>query len=465
MAAGIGEENSASASRRMQVRLADLIFVVLAVGLATSIARGAERLGDATVSLEGDDDGPARARRGSDARGRVGVARDDPARGMLALVRGRRGGADSSRRTILVKLGWRALAIGLLLSLAMRESWVLRVDPQSLNPRLASELGWPFWYDLREALIPVCTILAMIGIALGMGAGRFFTRPGPARRRPYWLFVPMAGLAAVLFMGLPNREWSTIPQLILLALTAVTNAMHRPGLGLEGSLSERLLRAGIEAVPAALACLWLALLVARDFERTRRAEPWATTIGGGVLRILSLVTALASGVAVAFVAIPTMHPWLFDGYRKLFDVEITAIVVCGFGSFAAGLAARTLVPATGERWSRPMVWLSRGGCVGVLMIVLLLTLDCLPASTQIDPRLPDDRSARSATWFVKWRDWFFERGSGHGSSERRRLARTRAARLDRFDHDRGRVRDRVDPLAPARVSPCPSMRWANLPRG
>src|SRR5262245_12850030 len=104
-------------------------------------------------------------------------------------------------------------------------------------------------------LTPVCAVLAMIGLALGMGAGLALGRSDRRRRRPYWLFVPLAALVAVLFMGLPNAWWSLITQLILIALEAVNNAMPPPHRAPPDGLSVRLLRAGIEAVPAALACL------------------------------------------------------------------------------------------------------------------------------------------------------------------------------------------------------------------
>ena len=113
-----------------------------------------------------------------------------------------------------------------------------------------------------------------------------------------------------------------IPQFILVVLDFVLNAMPPPGVRLPGSLSVRLLRAGIEAVPAALACLWLALVVAHDFERARCDRPWAMGRGGWILRILSLVVALAAGTVVVWVAIPTMHPCLFDGFRRVLEYRV-----------------------------------------------------------------------------------------------------------------------------------------------
>ena len=237
-------------------------------------------------------------------------------------------------------------------------------------------------------LVPICAILTMMGVALGMGAGMSLPRASPARARPYWLFVPLAALAAVLFMGRPGGWWSFIPQLILIALEAVSNAMPPPAPRLPGSLSVRLLRAGIEAVPAALACLWLALVVAHDFERLRRDQPWAMGRGGWILRILSLVLALAAGTVVVGVAIPTMHPCLPDGFRHVLDTESVAMVIGGFGVLAAGLAARALVPPPSDEAPRRLRRLSRLLPAGMIAIILLSAMQAMPSAAQIDPDLP-----------------------------------------------------------------------------
>src|SRR6185312_9494616 len=150
-----------------------------------------------------------------------------------------------------------------------------------------------------------------------MGAGMSLGRSGARRRRPYWMFVPLAALAGLLFMGLHTGWCSGITQLVLIALEMVNNAMPPPHRAGWDGLSVRLIRAGMASIPAALACLWLALVVARDFERQRRAEPWATSRGSWLLRILSLATALAAGAAVALVAIPNVNPHWFHGFRKV----------------------------------------------------------------------------------------------------------------------------------------------------
>ena len=89
---------------------------------------------------------------------------------------------------------------------------------------------------------PHLAILTIIGVALGMGAGMSLPRASPARARPYWLFVPLAALAAVLFMGQPGGECTLIPQFILVVLDFVIYAMPPPGVRLPGSLAVRLLR-------------------------------------------------------------------------------------------------------------------------------------------------------------------------------------------------------------------------------
>ena len=175
-------------------------------------------------------------------------------------------------------IGWRVPAIALLLGFTMRESQVLGVDLAKYRALGAGQEV----YCVSAMLVPICAILTIIGVALGMGAGMSLPRASPARARPYWLFVPLAALAAVLFMGQPGGECTLIPQFILVVLDFVIDAMPPPGVRLPGSLAVRLLRAGIEAVPAALACLWLALVVAHDFERARRDQPWAMGRGGWI---------------------------------------------------------------------------------------------------------------------------------------------------------------------------------------
>ena len=118
--------------------------------------------------------------------------------------------------------------------------------------------------------------------------GRFLFPSAPrAGYRPYWAFVILAGVAAVLTVSLPF--WvSLIPYLIMVALEAVSLAMFHaatPGPG----LWMRLLRAGIDASVSAALCLALALALARDFDRLRRGRPWPDSRSARALRLVSSV--------------------------------------------------------------------------------------------------------------------------------------------------------------------------------
>jgi hypothetical protein len=133
--------------------------------------------------------------------------------------------------------------------------------------------------------------------------------------------------------------------------------------------------------------------------------PWATTPGGWFVRLLSLAAAGAAGIGMALVAIPTMSPHWRDGFRGVLDPEAIVIMFIGFGTFAAGLAARTVVPR--PAWEKPR-WLRRLSNVlplGLMGIVVSSALKCLPSSMAIDPALPPmfaellDGIDQAGVWF------------------------------------------------------------------
>lgn len=393
---------------RWQVSLADLSFFVLAAGLGVSIVRGARDVwATRATGTMGTSPVPfARTAGVAIAVAAVWLAMI-LGRRMISILRGRRSGMAAGWRALVAPLAWRAAALVLLLGFATREGWILRVDYKTFNTRSSPEAGWSNWYELREMLIPLCAILVMIGLTLGMGAVLPFGRSDPGKRRPYWLFVPLAAVAGILFLGLPNGWLSVITQLILLALEAVNNAMPPPHRAGPDGLSVRLLRAGIGAIPAAFACLGLALVVARDFELARQNEPWATTRGGWVLRILSLVTAAAMGAVVALILVPAVSPHWFNGYRQVLQPEIVLMVLCGFGMLSAGLAARTLAPpAFREKTGRTAQLVAIVIPSVMLMIVLLLALRYLPSSTQLDAGVPAI-VGRFCDWVREIPAWLF----------------------------------------------------------
>ncbi len=248
------QEGSNERSGRWQVSLADLIVLVLAAGVAVSVVRGSrDVLGTRTMAWR--------------PSGTIAVERIAGlvlevlgvflifilARGVLGLDR--RDRSRSGRRIDRMRsMDWRVLAIVLLIGFVAEEWSVLQVDYSNLtNPSMWRSGGEPI-YRLRESLFPICGLLGMLGLTLGMGAGAILDRPKTRRPRPYWLFVPLAALAALLFLAQSGGWWSTVPQLVLLALEVVWNAMHHHLVG-RPSLSTRLLRAGIDASVAGVSCL------------------------------------------------------------------------------------------------------------------------------------------------------------------------------------------------------------------
>jgi branched-subunit amino acid transport protein AzlD len=400
MSIAIRAEGSGKRVGRWQVSLADLSLLVLAAGLAAGVVREARDIWVESARASG-----------------VGVEVVAVilalvlVRSILGLARRRPRGGGVTMAGCLASMAWRALAVVLLICFVLQESEILRIDLATrmridVATRRSSFVGGvgASGYDVREKLIPICAILAMFGIVVGMGAGVGLARPEPRRPRPYWLFVPLAALAGVLFVAVPATH-ALVPLYILNVLELVDNAMRPLGRVTSTSLSARLLLAGMEAVPAALAIVGLALIVARDFQRAGRSMPWATTRGGWFVRLLSLAAAGAAGIGMALVAIPTMSPHLRDGIRGVLDPEAIVIVFIGFGTFAAGLAARTVVPR--PAWEKPR-WLRRLANVlplGLMGIVVSSALKCLPSSMAIDPALPPmfaellDGIDQAGVWF------------------------------------------------------------------
>jgi hypothetical protein len=302
-------------------------------------------------------------------------------RALIGRLRaGRSGGAHLFDRRI-GPITWRVGAVALLLAFVVEESSLLRIDFSTESAIAKQHPGFGSLYRVRQGLLPVCGLLAMIGLALGMGAGALFDEPVARRRRPYWLFVPLAALVGLL---IPGSAWQLITYLVLIAMEGVNNAMrHHVVTG--PALETRLLRAGLCTAIPALICLWLALVVASDFERARRQQPWSTTRRGRLLRLVSLLATLAAGSYLVGVAIPAINPWLGDGFCHVLVPDVVFTVVVGFFAFALGLAARSVVHQAARERPR---WLVRLWAVlqpGVLGLVVLSALTCLPTSAQFEP--------------------------------------------------------------------------------
>jgi hypothetical protein len=406
MSTAVGPEGSPARSPRWQVSLGNLMILVLAAGVATGLARGAREVWGTRTVPPGSNGGVPLERT-------VGVVLEMMAvllilmlvRALLGLFRSGRSGAGSGI-VFLSSIAWRLAAIVVLLGFVGEERGILQIDFMTQTKLSAEHPHSPSHYSVRQGLLPICGLLAMLGLTLGMGAGEVLEGPSRRYHRPYWVFVPLATLAGLLFLAQPGW-WSLIPQIHLIATEAMTNAM--PHVLVRGpSLSLRLLRAGIDAGVALMVCLALALIVAHDFERARRAEPWATSRRQWLVRLLMLMATLVAGIYLAFVTFPANLPFLADCLYQVLEPPEVVMLLSGFGLFAAGLAARSVAGRLAQERPRWLVWLSALLRLGILGLLLLSALKYLPLASNIQGRIPAVLS-RLLAWTDGVHGWLWSR--------------------------------------------------------
>jgi hypothetical protein len=397
MASVAETERPAVQSQGFQVSLRGLMVLVLAAGVAAGAVRSAREVWGRRLIP------PAGMAAGSTlwASGEVPIERTAGvaleivavfllvvlARALIGVLRGATRSADRLAPQIRTwAIAWRTGAACFLLWFISAESQLLRIDLVREAEITTWVPGWSTTYRVHESLLPACGLFAILGLLLGSGA-RFLLPAAPRpRRRPYWLFVVLAGVAAVLIAA-NSAVGGLITSLVLVALEAVTNAMYhaaRPGRGLWTRLSH----AGIDAAISAAMCLALALAVARDFEMLRRGNPPAASRAGRVLRLLLLAGAAGAGLYLFAVTIPAIHPWFGIGFRQVLGPAEAATIVGGFSLFGAGMAARAIAGAPEQQPSHWNGWLRAVYGLSILGVILFAALNILPDSSQLEPYAP-----------------------------------------------------------------------------
>jgi hypothetical protein len=418
MGCGADAEQSDRRAPRWQISLQGLIGLVLAAGIAAGVVRSARgvwgnRLIQPAVS------GSARAAAAPAGWSPVPIERTAGlvleveavgfllilARQLATLLRSQLIRTVAQVPALLFSIAWRLAATVMLLWFLALETRVLRLDYLSELEAAQRLPAWGWSYRINQGLLPISAILVMLGLALGMGAGAVFAEPIARRRRPWWLLVPLAAIVALLLAG--TQYVAVIPNLILVALEAVTNAMrHRLVAG--PGLAARLLRAGACAFFSLAFILPLALAVARDFELARRKEPWAETWQGWVFRLLLLLAAIGAALYLALVTLPAIHPRLAEGFGYVLGISPILTVVTGFAIFSSGLAAQSIDQSPTREQPRLVRRLATMLRWAVLGLVLLSALNCLPQASQLDSSTPFlftyacDLVSRLNAWLWSW---------------------------------------------------------------
>jgi hypothetical protein len=423
MAANVVEKESSKVkSGGLQVSLAGLMVLVLAAGLAAGAVRSAREVWGlrtsptapvAPVRSWGSPEVPAYRTAGVILEVAAVFLLVSLARNLVSLFRSQSCVDERERQIRWWGAAWRVGAVCFLLWFIAEESKVLRIDFRRRIEISLMVSGWDSSYVVQEQLLPVCGLFAILGLVLGMGASFMVPSARRSGSRPYWLFVVLAAVAAVLSVSL-NAAGAMIVHFILVVLDFVTDAMQHhlnPGRG----LWTRLLRAGVDAAISAGLCLGLALALARDFETLRRGKPWSTSRVGRALRLLLLAGSAGAGTYVAAVTFPAIHPCFAAGFRSVLGPLEAGMIVCCFGLFGAGLAARAIAGVPSQK---PSLWIARISVfyrLSTVGVIVFAVLKVLPDPLLLQPYLPSFAiasieviQAGVAHFWQQFPDWFTE---------------------------------------------------------
>ncbi len=397
MAASVDEKESpAVGSRGLRVSLGGLMVLVLAAGLAAGVVRSARDVwgvrgvptptGGAGSPVWGGGEVPVERTAGVVLEVAGVFLLVVLARALIWQFRSPRPVDEHERRMRRWSISWRLGAACFLLWFISQESEVLRIDfaRQAELSRLVS--GADYNYRVEQQLLPACGLFAILGLVLGMGATFLLPKSTRTRSRPYWLFVILAAVTAVLITTITGSG-SLITHLVLIAIEAVTYAMQHH-LSSGRGLWTRLLHAGIDAAVAAGFCIGLALAVARDFETLRRGKLWTTSRAGRWLRIVLLAGTAGAGCYLVAVTFPAIHPCFAAGFRLAMRPADAGMIVGCFGAFGAGMAARVIAH---EPPQQPSLWIGRLSAFCRLAIpgaILFALLNIVPDPLLLEPYVP-----------------------------------------------------------------------------
>jgi hypothetical protein len=282
----------------------------------------------------------------------------------------------------------RVLALALLVLYVVAETDALAVQ-ESRAANLALGITLPSNAqrdDLRLQLVPLCGLLAMVGIVSGL-------RPARAREQSTrsWAWISVL-LAALLAVGLA-AGFAVFPHLVLIAIDAVSIARD-VSYQTAGGLNLRIERAGLLGGVALAAVLVVAAWVSSDLRAGGAGEPAAERASRGrtLYRLVTVLGMMASTLLLVAVAIPSLHANLLAGAESVIGSYELTVIALGFGGLAAGISARALGRPESVAVEAPRsAWGTRVGKAGWALIplaVIALSLLRVVAVLGLRPRLP-----------------------------------------------------------------------------
>jgi hypothetical protein len=197
---------------------------------------------------------------------------------------------------------------------------------------------------LREMRLEIASLMATLGmVGLMLASYPLGTRATSSIPRPRWGSWPGVTFATVVGIAILGLGHGAIPYLVLLAIEFVRHAMWRAPLVARPFVLDRLMTCCVEALPGLIGCYLTAVWVdddlraaARDPLGARAPRSW-----WGVFARFATLALAASGLAyVLLISIPTLHPWLAEGLSIAMDQSTIATITLGFAALAAGFSAR-----------------------------------------------------------------------------------------------------------------------------
>ena len=234
-------------------------------------------------------------------------------------------------------IGWRVLAVVWLAGSLVEVAAALQVAKTTVAMPIFGNQA-----TMRLRLTTLMTSLGMVGLILAVAPlGPRSASPRPRPRWGSWPSVFLAALVGVVLVALGN---GFIPYVVLIAIEAVGNALTRAPLVPRPILFDRMATASLEALPGLLGCLATAVWVdddlraaARDSLEARTPRSW----WGVIARTATVVLAASGAAYVLLVSIPTLSPSPAEGLAAIVDPSTMATIALGFATLAAGLAARS----------------------------------------------------------------------------------------------------------------------------